>query len=186
MSSKFFSISTLAVAVFAFSAISFGQDVKTEAPKADQAGKGHHDGVRKGHRGGKFGRHMMRGMRGGFAALQLTDAQKEQLKAVREANKLDRSKFEAIRPLMQAKRAGTITADQQAQLDAFKKEMRANRLAMRQQMLAILTPEQKATLEQRKTEMKQRREEFRQKREEWRKQRELQKPAGTTPVKKDN
>lgn len=125
------------------------------------------DGQFKGEGGGrKFGKRHGFGMRGGFfRGLNLTDAQKEQIKQIREANKPTGENFEAIRALHKAKRDGTITADQEAQLKAFREQRRANAKQVREQLLAILTPEQKAQLEQRKAEMKQRREEFKQKRE---------------------
>ena len=108
--------------------------------------------------------------------INLTDAQKEQIKAIRLANKPDRSNFEAMRTIMSAKRDGTITADQEAQLKTFKEQARAKGQLVHQQIDAVLTAEQKAQIETRKQEMKQKREEFR-------KQRELRKanpPAATT------
>ncbi len=91
---------------------------------------------------GKHGRHQMsRVMR----ELNLTDAQKEQLKALRQQNAPNR---EEARKLIQAKRAGTLDATGQARLEQLKAQGKANKEAHRSQLLAILTPEQKAQLEQ--------------------------------------
>ena len=89
-----------------------------------------------------------------FRALNLTDAQKEQIKQIREANKANKADFDAIRPLMEAKRDGTITAEQKAQLKAFREDRQAKCKAVHEQMLNVLTAEQKATLEQKRTETK--------------------------------
>jgi len=87
------------------------------------------------------------------------------MKQIREANKPNKADFDAIRPLMEAKRAGTITPEQEAQLKAFREDRQAKMKAVHDQMMNVLTPEQKAQLEQKKVEMKQKREEFRKNRE---------------------
>ncbi|MEO6052220.1 MAG: Spy/CpxP family protein refolding chaperone [Pyrinomonadaceae bacterium] len=182
LKTKFFSILTAAISVAAFSVFSFGQDSKpatttTEKVERHARGEGRELGKRKFGREGFGGKHGRReGMMGLMRDIKLTDAQKEQIKAIRLANKPDRSNFEAMRTIMSAKRDGTITADQEAQLKAFKEQARAKGQLVHQQIEAVLTAEQKAQIETRKQEMKQKREEFR-------KQRELRKanpPAATT------
>lgn len=141
---------------------------ETTAPKADDKGRHHEKGDHKfgGKRHGGFGKHGGFGMRGGmFRDLNLTDAQKEQIKQIREANKPNKENFESMKAIMKAKRDGTITAEQEAQLKAFREDRQAKMRAVHEQMLAVLTAEQKATLEQKKAEMKQKREEFRKNRE---------------------
>ena len=101
--------------------------------------------------------------------VNLTDAQKAQIKQIREANKPNPADFEAIKPLMEAKRNGTITADQQAQLKAFRQAREAKMESVRQQIEAVFTADQKAQIEKNKAEMKANRNELRQKREDWRK-----------------
>ena len=118
--------------------------------KADGEGHRHHGGGEMGMRE--------------LAQLNLTDAQKQQIHAVMEANRKNENSadFQEIRTLSQAKRSGTITPEQEQKLKAFKKQMRANMEQTHQQILAILTTEQRAQLEQiekqRREEMKQRRE----------------------------
>jgi Spy/CpxP family protein refolding chaperone len=155
--------------VFAFSAIAFGQQTTTQtevAPQTKVEKKQRKLLGRDGKRGqrGKFGRHVL-------AKLNLTDAQKEQLSALRNSAK---EKFapqrEELRTLAQKKRQGTITADEQAKIDALKQQLKTSGQQMREQISAILTTEQKQQLEQMKQEMKQRREEMRKRFEERRKQ----------------
>lgn len=160
----------------------FAQDttpVTPAAPKAERPFKGDREG-RKGEFGGRHGRHGKRGfgMRGGmmFRDLNLTDAQKDQMKQIREANKPNKENFDAIRTLMKAKHDGTITADQEAQLKAFHDQRKAKMEQIRASMLAVLTPEQKALLEQKKQERKQRFEEFKKNRELRRQQKQSETP----------
>ncbi len=77
----------------------------------------------------------------GLAAL-LTPEQQEALKALREAN------HEKVQALVQARQDGTITPE------AFREQMQRLREAMRAEMDALLTDEQKATLEQKREDAK--------------------------------
>ena len=115
-------------------------------------------------RGGKHGRHG-----GEFSArfaekLNLSDAQKEQVRAFtqsfRESNKaLFETHRDAMKQLREAKQAGD-----QARVDALKPtlqsqrtEMKQRREALKQQIIAILTPEQRAQYEALKAERQARR-----------------------------
>lgn len=180
MSLKFRFISTLTVAgmIAAFSVFSTAQDTKTEAPKTapekvEKPFKGDHRGMGRfggrGFGGKKHGRHMMRGfMRG----IELTEAQKEQIRGIREANKPDQATMDEMRTLMQAKRGGTLTPEQDARFKSLRDERKAKGQAVHEQMMNVFTAEQKAQIEKNKLEMKQRHEQFRQKREELRKQKQ--------------
>jgi protein CpxP len=168
MSSKFrfLSIFTLAVAIFATGA--FAQD-KPATATDDKAEKAQKMGKRGfGKRGfGKFGR---RGHHGGMFrmmhGLNLTDAQKEQIKAIRQANKPDESVMTELKAIREARKAGTeLTADQKARVKAIREQMQANRKLVHEQIQNVLTAEQKALIEQRKQEMKTRKEQFKQNRE---------------------
>ena len=157
-------------------------DKRAERPfKGDREGrKGDRDGDKFGRRGefgGRHGKHGGFGMRGGmFRDLNLTDAQKDQIKQIREANKPTGENFEAIKTLMKARHDGTLTADQQAQLKAFHDQRQAKAKQIHEQMLAVLTPEQKAQLDQKREQMKQRREEFKKNRELRRQQKQTATP----------
>jgi protein CpxP len=183
LKNKILTTAALTLAVGAFSTFASAQTGGTTAsPNGDvqkqerRGGRGFGkrggfgEGMRGDRRGGgKFGMHGLRG-------INLTDAQKEQLRTIMESNRnADRANHEEFRSLRQAKRSGTLDATQQARFDALKAQMKQNAEAARAQVLAILTPEQRTQLEQQKEEMRKRREEFRQQRREKR-----QAPATTT------
>lgn len=131
-------------------------DQKTEKQWKHRRGEGF-------RRGGKHGRGGMRA----FGQLNLTDAQKEQLRQIaeryRESNK-------TLREQLRANRESNNTA-QREQLFAQFKEAHQK---MRAEMLNVLTAEQRTQLEQFKEQRKQLREQRRQLFEQRRKQREAQ------------
>jgi Spy/CpxP family protein refolding chaperone len=119
---------------------------------------------------------------GMLRGIELTDAQKAQIKAIHEANKPtgeNKALFDQIRETRKA--GGTITEEQKAQMKTLREAQKARMQGVHEQILAILTPEQKAQLDAKKAEMKQRREEFRQKRQEMREKRKA--AAETAPAK---
>jgi Spy/CpxP family protein refolding chaperone len=190
LKTRFLSFLTLAVAVAAFSTITFAQDDKavTPAPEKEKAEKPFHRG-HKGHFGDKMGGRGF-GMRGGgmmriLHHLNLTEAQKAQIKSIMEANKPDQATMDELRTLHTAKRDGTITAEQQARLQSLREQSKIKMQSVHEQVQNVLTAEQKAQLEAKKAEMKQRREEFRQKREQYRQQKQAA-PATTTEAPKVN
>ena len=177
--SKFFTLFTLVFAVTAFSVFTSAQET-TPAPKEgdkkvekpERRGFGRHGGF--GRMGGKFGGRMGRmggmhgemGMRGGMGmrglhGITLTDAQKEQIKAIHEANKPSQETMDQMKAFMEARRAGTLTDAQKEQMKQFREARRTKMESVHAQVLAILTPEQKAQIETRKAEMRQRMEERR-------------------------
>jgi protein CpxP len=120
-------------------------------------------GVKKarGFHGRGHGRHgggMM-----SFRNLDLTDAQKTQLKQIRE------SSHESLRPLMeqirakrqeirQANQDGTfneaLAAQKLAEIAPLEAKMQGEQFRIHQQMLSVLTPDQKAKLDQQRAEFK--------------------------------
>jgi len=167
LKSRFFSILTVAIAAIAFATAAIAQD-PTPAPQdgVKQRGKGgkmHRGGQEGSLRDGKFGH---RGGGFGLRGITLTDAQKEQIKAIRQANKPDASVMAEMKAIRDARKAGTpITQEQKDQMKAIREQMRTKREGVRQQIMNVLTAEQKAQIETRKQEMKQRRQEFRQRRQ---------------------
>ena len=161
LKNRFFSILTVALGVVVFSTFTMAQDTTTAAPdaaKAEKRAKGER-GFGK-HKSDRMGRHG--GMMGGLHGINLTDAQKEQVKSIMAANKPDAAVVEELRTLRTAKRDGTITADQQARVTALRTQAKEKGRAIHEQIQAILTPEQKTQMEQKKQEMKQRFEQRRQ------------------------
>jgi len=147
---------------------------KEGAVKAERKARGVEGREMRGK--GRHGDRMGHGIRG----IDLTDAQREQIKKIREGNKPDAAVFEEMKTIMTARRAGTATTEQEARLQTLKAQRKEKAQAVRAQIQAVLTPEQKAQIEQRKQEMKQRMQERRQ-------QRQTERTKPTPPVvKKDS
>lgn len=156
--SKFISISVLALAVSGFSTIASAQETTTTQKEntVQRVEKRERVGFGGRREGGPRG--MMRMLRG----IELTDAQKTQVKTIMESNKPDQSTMDEMRTLFTAKRDGTITTEQQERLQTLKQQGREKAEAIHSQILAVLTSEQRQQLEQRKQEMRQRMKERRQ------------------------
>lgn len=161
------------VAVFAAGTFSITSSAQTtgETPKdginktEKGEGRGYKrggDGFGKGIRGGKGGG--LRGMRG-LRGIELTEEQKTALKAIREANRPDDATREEMKTIMQARRAGTITAEQTERVKELRAQRQEKAQSIKAQIDAILTPEQKQQIETKKAEMKQRREQMREQRQ---------------------
>lgn len=179
LKSKFVSVFASAMVLGSVAVVASAQ---TEAPAVkdgtEKAGKlgrkgfGRHGGFGKGMRGGD--RAGLRGLRG----IELTEAQKAQIKQIHEANRPDPALFEELRTIREARRSGgTITDDQKARMRTLRGQMQAKRASVHQQVLAVLTPEQRQQLETRKAEMQKKREEMRELRQERRQQRRQAAPA---------
>jgi periplasmic protein CpxP/Spy len=156
MKVKAFIIST--VAVVAFSSFAYAQDAK---PTDNQDSTKLEKSV--GKRGQKHGRHGKNATMRGLKELNLSDAQKVQVKSLKERNKVQfQPQREEMKTLASKKRDGIITADEEIRLKELKGQMKANGQKSREEVMAILTPEQKSRFEQMKADrrgkMKERRE----------------------------
>ena len=187
---KFLSGITLAVAVGAFSVTGFAQDSadtakKDGAAKTERAKRGEHGKKGKFGRGGQFGK---RGFgKGGFAhrggefrGIELTDAQKEQIKTLRQSFRADRSVMSELREISKARRAGTVTEAQKVRAQEIRAQQKQQAELLKMQIDAVLTAEQKAQIEQNKEQRKVRMQERMQKMQERRQQRQTrsaEKPA---------
>lgn len=174
---NFLSVVGLAVAIGGFATVASAQEATTTSPKDsvekrekfERRGGRSGEGFRGKHRGGQGG--MLRGLH----ELNLTDAQKQQIHSILDSNKPDQATQEQMRTLGEAKRNGTITAEQQEQLKALRSQGREKMESVHQQILGVLTAEQRQQLEQKKADMQKRREERRQ-------QRQTDKPAADKPT----
>ena len=158
---KTFAIATLSAIALATS-IAVAQTVTTNQDPGQSAQKGWHRGD---HRG--FG-----GMRGReFFKLNLTDDQKAKMKQLREsfatANKPLLDQLRAKRQeLRQASQGGTfneaLATQKLTEIAPLEAKMMGEREKLHQEMLSVLTPEQKAQLDQAKAQFKARRNGMRQ------------------------
>ncbi|MBS1794289.1 MAG: Spy/CpxP family protein refolding chaperone [Acidobacteria bacterium] len=185
---KFFSILTTVLAVFALAVFVSAQDVKTDTDNSQKQEKpewrkgGKRDGMDRENGGGPRRGMKRGGMMRELRDLNLTEAQKEQIKTIMQANRPDQATMEEMRTLHQAKRDGTISAEQQTRLQTLKQQAFEKGKSVHQQIMAVLTPEQLQQLEQKKQEMKQRRQERRQMRD----RQNPQNPQNPPTEKKDN
>lgn len=154
---KTFAIATLSAIALATS-IAVAQTVTTN----QDSGQGPHQGWHRGdHKG--FG-----GMRGGefFKQLNLTDDQKAKMKQIRESfaqtNKPLMDQLRAKRQeLRQASQGGTfneaLATQKLTEIAPLEAKMMGEQAKLHQDMLSVLTPEQKAQLDQAKAQFKGRR-----------------------------
>ncbi len=119
-------------------------------------------------RQGRHGQMMGRGRHDGFGhgalkQLNLTDAQREQLRALHERNGAGfKAQRTELRQLMETRRGGgTLTPGQEARARELHTQMRANAEQLHGEMLGVLTPEQREQLKQAREQFKQRRAERR-------------------------
>lgn len=115
----------------------------------------------RGFHGRGHGRHGG-GMRG-FRNLDLTDAQKTQLKQIGESSRQNlRPLMEQIRAkrqeIRQANQDGTfneaLVAQKLAEIAPLEAKLQGEQFRVHQQMLSVLTPDQKAKLDQQREEFK--------------------------------
>ena len=183
LKSKLSSLLTIAFAVTALGMVASAQQT-APAPRDDTQKVERHRGLRGekfGRRGGHDGMRGGYGKRGGMFGLrgiELTDAQKEQIRQIREANMPNEALIAELKSFREIRKSGgELTEAQKERMKSIRGEMQLKRETVHQQILAILTPEQRQQLETRKAEMQKRREEMREKRQEFRQKRDAAKPA---------
>ena len=141
------------------------------ATLAFAAPQGKGDGEFRKGRHGKHGKHGAARFEKLAQQLNLTDAQKEQIRTQRQNfRESNQARFETHRDTMrqyrEARKANdTARAEQlKATLEVQRGELQQLRQAQHQALLQILTPEQRAQLEAKKAEREQRRNERREQR----------------------
>ncbi len=152
---KFLSIFTVAIAVFAFSTFAAAQNTTNDgsvSPTEKKQGKFGRRGM-EGKRGMRGGRGMMGELRG----LDLTDAQKDQIKAIHESFKASHEgQREEMRSLRMKKRDNSLTEADQARFQQLREQNKADMEQIHNSVLAILTTEQRQKVEERKAERQKR------------------------------
>ena len=160
---KMLAIATLSAIALAAS-IAVAQTVTTNQDNGQ--------GARKEWRGRRGKGHGMRGMRAGgfFRGLNLTEDQKAKMKQIRESfattNKPLHEQLRAKRQeLRQASEGGTfneaLATQKLTEMAGLEAKLMGERFKLHQQMLSVLTAEQKAQLEQAKAQREARRSERR-------------------------
>ena len=166
---NFISTVTLAFAIAAFTTFASAQNTTTQPQdSADKQQRNERGEFGKRGGGRRFGREghgrggdkmMMRE----FSRLNLTDAQKAQIKSLTEASRAaNQGTFQELRGLMMKKRDGSITADEQARLETLREQSKMSAEQTNSSIMSLLTAEQRAQLDQMKAERKQKMEERKQ------------------------
>lgn len=175
---KIISAITLAFAMFTLTTFIAAQDTNQQTDRTDKKDKFERKG--RGERG--FGRGMRGEKRGGgerfimreISRLDLTDAQKEQIRGVMEAAKTANEPiYQELRGFKEKNRSELTEADK-ARLTDIKTRMKQSAEQTRNTVLSILTAEQRQQLEQFKLERRKRMEERRQ---QWENRRDQQTPT---------
>lgn len=158
-------------------------------PGSPSQGEGQREMRRMGRMGRRHAQGDPRAGRLGLDRLNLSDAQREQLRGIesRYAGSF-RTKRDELHALRQSRRqaGGTaLTAEQEARARQLREELRADAERMRAEMRAVLTDEQRTQLHAAREELKQQRELRRERREEFRERRRQRRqqqspPPGTT------
>lgn len=152
------------------------------------------EGPRETRRMGRPGRERrparQREGRIGLDRLNLSDAQREQLRQIESRYAASfRARREELHAIRQSRRqaGAALTAEQEARARQLREELRADSERMRTEMRGVLTEEQRTQLQSVRDEMRERREEFRERRQEFREQRRQRRqqrrpvaPPGTT------
>jgi protein CpxP len=128
-------------------------------PRAERLGRrGDRQGGRM--RGREMGPHVFRG-------LDLTDAQKEQLRTAGKKNReATQTQREELRRLAEKRHQGSLTAAEETRVKALRDEIQASMQSSHANLLSILTAEQKAKLESLREERKEHRQEMRERHRE--------------------
>ena len=138
-----FALVTIILAI-AFSISVAAQDPGTGQTSTPGSGGDHRRGGPGRGRGDREGGGMMKML----ADLNLTDAQKEQVQGIlKSSNETNRPKQEEVFRLRQQSEQGTLSADDQAKLKQLQADVRAARQKTHDDIVAVLTAEQRTKLE---------------------------------------
>lgn len=179
---RFNMVAVLILAFGVFAGAALAQDTTTTTPNTNKVEKSDKFQRRGGkmRRGGMgFGGRMHRGgPLGMLRGIELSDAQKAQVKTILESNKPDQATIDQMKSLREVrKNGGQLTAEQKEQLKAARQAQAAKMKGVHEQILNVLTADQKQQLQQRRLEMQQRRQEMQQRRQERKNLRQQNKPA---------
>ena len=157
---KFNLVAVLILAFGVFAGAAFAQDTTT-SPTPDKTQRPdrpeRHGKFRRGDGGPGFGGGMRGGPMGMLRGIDLTDDQKSQIKSIMDANKPDQATLDQMKALRDARKNGTtLTDDQKAQLRATRQAQGEKMKSIHEQIINVLTADQKAQLEKRRQEFEKR------------------------------
>ncbi len=137
------------IAGIIFGLTSFGAGALAQQPQPNTSGATVQQQRRAGVRRRALRRRARMGMLRGLRQLNLTDQQKQQARTIIQTNfQSTQTQRQELRQLMQQRRAGTLDANGQARAKELRTQLLDGRKAVRTQLAALLTPEQKAKLEE--------------------------------------
>lgn len=136
-------------AIFALALfLTFGATALAQQPQAAVPAPGAHTE----QRAERMGKHRRMGEKGGMRLmrqLDLTDAQKEQLRAISERYGASlKAQREEMHKLRRQKAESALDANAEARAQTLRAELHNSMKRMRAEMVAILTPEQRTQLDQ--------------------------------------
>jgi Spy/CpxP family protein refolding chaperone len=149
----------------------FGVATLAQQPQGPPPERGTRSEV-MGRRGGMEGRERMRrpgarGMMRGLRELNLTDAQKQQVRATFQRNmEGTKAQRQELRQLAEKRRQGTLTPEEEARTRTLRDQLFNSMKGTHADLLAILTPEQKTRLEEIEKTRKERHKEMRERHKE--------------------
>ena len=149
---KFLTLAGLALALAASVPVASAQEQPPPPQPAPQEGQ-QHERRRGGRRHERMGGGHGLG-RKALSRLNLTDAQQTQIRSIHEAaRQRTQAQSDELSRLFETRRGGgQLTAEQQARAEQLRNELRATHESVNQQVLAVLTAEQRTQLEQWKQE----------------------------------
>ena len=97
----------------------------------------------------RMGPRRMHGVARGFRQLNLSDQQQQQMRSIAQSQmQTTPAQRQELRQLAQKRRTGTLTDAEQARAKELRQQTMQSRQGVRTQVLAVLTPEQKAKLDE--------------------------------------
>ncbi len=131
----------------AFGTLAFAQTTQPAPPPGSGTAQGEGRGMGKHHQHMGEGQEGMGGLRL-MRELDLTDAQKQQTRVIRERYAAStKTQREELRQLHEQKEQGTLPADAKTKAEALRTQLTESNKNMRSELFAILTPEQRTKFE---------------------------------------
>lgn len=141
MKNKLFGFALAVGLGFGLNSAVSAQDNTQPAPDRQErmGGKNKMGKMRGEKRGGRLG---------GLQQLNLTGEQREQIRSIRQNSRGNQESRREMQTLAQARRDGTLNQSQQDRLRELREQRRAENERIQQQIISVLTPEQRRQWEE--------------------------------------